>query len=242
MSRHGLLIKALRVYPSGWRQRYEHEILDLADELLTQTGTTERRVALGLLLSAPRAWFLQLRRANRRAIVSVVVALTAMGAGIIAIVVPATPAAGAPFRIASGAMEPALKVNEVVQVTPLSSSSRIVPGEIVVFRRPPALNCGAPSGLSLVKRVVGLPGQTISASGGYVSVNGKRLHESWLPASEQGSTFPGPRGPYGLVHRYTVPAHSFYVLGDNRTDSCDSRYWGPVSSALLYGSVNSPTR
>ena len=67
-------------------------------------------------------------------------------------------------------------------------------GDIVVFSRPPTENCGGPEVNDLVKRVIGLPGNVVSVAGGYVYIDGKRLDESWLPASEQGVTVAGPAG------------------------------------------------
>ena len=88
----------------------------------------------------------------------------------------------------------------------------------------------------LVKRVIGLPGQTISLSGtGNIEIDGKTLNQSWLPASEQGKTFAGPTGtPYSLVHPYKIPANNYFVMGDNRQNSCDSRYWGPIAKSLIH--------
>jgi signal peptidase I len=111
-------------------------------------------------------------------------------------------------------------------------------GDIVVFSRPPAENCGGPEVNDLVKRVIGLPGETLSLSGGHVYVDGRALDESWLPASAQGVTRPGPGGTlYSLQHAYKVPADDYFVMGDNRTDSCDSRYWGPIAKSLIVGKV-----
>jgi len=143
------------------------------------------------------------------------------------------------FFIPSGSMEPTLQVGDRILVNKLSYHLHgVARGDIVVFSRPPAENCGGPEVNDLVKRVVGLPGETVSLSGGYVYVDGRRLDESWLPASEQGVTRPGPAGTlYSLQHAYTVPANDYFVMGDNRTDSCDSRFWGPISKSLIVGKV-----
>jgi signal peptidase I len=144
------------------------------------------------------------------------------------------------FYIPSGSMEPTLQIGDRILVNKLSYDLHGVDrGNIVVFSRPPAENCGGPEVNDLVKRVIGLPGNVISLSGGYVYIDGKRLDESWLPASEQGVTTPGPPGtPYSLVHSFKVPPNDYFVMGDNRTDSCDSRYWGPIPKGLIVGKVD----
>ena len=143
------------------------------------------------------------------------------------------------FYIPSGSMLPTLKIGDRILVNKLSYHLHGVDrGDIVVFSRPPAENCGGPEVNDLVKRVIGLPGNVMSVSGGYVYVDGKRLDESWLPASEQGQTFPGPAGNgANLEQPYRVPAGDYFVMGDNRRDSCDSRYWGPIAKSLIVGKV-----
>jgi signal peptidase I len=143
------------------------------------------------------------------------------------------------FFIPSGSMEPTLQIGDRILVNKLSYHLHGVGrGDIVVFSRPPTENCGGPEVNDLVKRVIGLPGELISLSGGDVYVNGKRLDESWLPSSEQGVTKPGPSGTsYSLDQPFRVPSNDYFVMGDNRTDSCDSRFWGPISKSLIVGKV-----
>ncbi len=143
------------------------------------------------------------------------------------------------FYIPSGSMEPTLQVGDRILVNKLSYHLHGVGrGDIVVFSRPPNENCGGPEVNDLVKRVIGLPGEVISVSGGHVYVDGRRLDESWLPSPEQGVTKPGPGGTaYSLEQSYRVPANDYFVMGDNRTDSCDSRFWGPISKSLIVGKV-----
>ena len=143
------------------------------------------------------------------------------------------------FYIPSGSMEPTLQIGDRILVNKLSYDLHGVDrGDIVVFSRPPAENCGGPEVNDLVKRVIGLPGDVLSLSDHYVDVDGKRLDETWLPASEQGETFPGPgSNSFNLAHAYRVPANDYFVMGDNRTDSCDSRYWGPINKSLIVGKV-----
>ncbi len=143
------------------------------------------------------------------------------------------------FFIPSGSMEPTLQIGDRILVNKLSYHLHSVNrGDIVVFSRPPAENCGGPEVNDLVKRVIGLPGDTVSVSGGYVYIDGKRLDESWLPASDQGVTEAGPPGnASNLAHPYHVPTGDYFVMGDNRTDSCDSRWWGPIAKSLIVGKV-----
>jgi signal peptidase I len=144
------------------------------------------------------------------------------------------------FYIPSGSMLPTLQIGDRILVNKLSYDLHGVGrGDIVVFSRPPAENCGGPEVNDLVKRVIGLPGETISLTGGHVYIAGKRLSEPWLAPQEQGITQPGPSGTgYSLAHPYHIPANDYFVMGDNRTDSCDSRYWGPIPKSLIVGKVD----
>ena len=143
------------------------------------------------------------------------------------------------FYIPSGSMEPTLQIGDRILVNKLSYHLHAVSrGDIVVFGRPAAENCGGPEVNDLVKRVIGLPGDVISLAQGHVYVDGRRLDESWLPSAEQGITEPGPPGnAANLQHDFRVPANDYFVMGDNRTDSCDSRYWGPIPRSLIVGKV-----
>jgi len=144
------------------------------------------------------------------------------------------------FYIPSGSMEPTLQVGDRILVNKLSYHLHAVSrGDIVVFSRPVAENCGGPEVNDLVKRVIGLPGDTVTLAGGHVYIDGRKLDESWLPASEQGQTQPGPPGnSANLQQAFTVPANDYYVMGDNRTFSCDSRYWGPIAESTIVGKVD----
>ena len=146
----------------------------------------------------------------------------------------------ATYSIPSGSMEPTLQIGDRIVVDKLSYHLHGVDrGNIIVFSTPPKEDCAGPPVSDLVKRVIGLPGETISVSGGNVFINGRLLDQSWLPASEQGKTYPGPSpASYSLHHPYLIPQGDVYVMGDNRTLSCDSRYWGPISESTIVGKVD----
>lgn len=136
------------------------------------------------------------------------------------------------YDVTTGSMEPAVDPGDHVRVVPESSSRpyKIQRGEIIVFRAPSAERgmCAGSPVSQLVRRVIGLPGERISSHGNTVLINGSPLAEPWLPANE----------PLGKpIKTTTVPADSYYVLGDNRPDSCDSRYWGTVPQSLVLGKV-----
>jgi signal peptidase I len=139
------------------------------------------------------------------------------------------------FYIPSGSMLPTLQVGDRIVVDKLSYHLHAVSrGDIVVFRRPPLEDADYPD---LVKRVIGLPGDTIGAGQGRITINGKPLAEPWLPVPPP-ETLPSPlSAPYSLNHPYTVPPGEYFVMGDNRTDSEDSRYFGPIPANLIVGKM-----
>lgn len=141
------------------------------------------------------------------------------------------------FYIPSASMESTLHIGDRVLVDKLSYDLHGVHrGDIVVFKKPPADTTPGPG--DLIKRIIGLPGETVSARGGYVDINGKQLNETWLPKAMQGKTCneqtsqPNNCLPFGPV---TVPKGDYFVFGDNRTDSSDSRVFGPISGNLIVG-------
>jgi signal peptidase I len=117
------------------------------------------------------------------------------------------------FYIPSASMEPQLRNGDRIFVNKLSYRlHEIHRGDVVVFERPA---CAAPDPKikDLVKRVIGLPGDTVEGKDGGVYVNGRRLEEDYLPAGQTTSDF-------SLV---TVPEGRLWLMGDNRENSQDSR-------------------
>jgi signal peptidase I len=102
--------------------------------------------------------------------------------------------------------------------------------QIVVFKAPRrAERCEADdAGSAFVKRIIGLPGELVSESDGVIHINGDRLVEPYLDPSRRGHE----NGRWPRV----APSH-YFVLGDNRVHSCDSRTWGTVSRGDLIGPV-----
>jgi signal peptidase I len=139
------------------------------------------------------------------------------------------------FSIPSTSMVPTLQVNDRILVQKAFFDwHQLREGEIVVFSHPPRDHCPGPAGSDLVKRVIALPGQTIYSTGGVLYVDGRRLREPYLP----------PRDPLGppipdatRADPFHVPPGEFYVMGDNRAISCDSRFWGPIKGSSIIGRV-----
>lgn len=128
------------------------------------------------------------------------------------------------FYIPSESMVPTLEKGDRVLVNKLAYDfGEIERGDIVVFRKPP----GAPSSNvdDFIKRVVGLPGDTIEARDGTVFVNGIRLDEDYLDASTRTDRL-----------RVTeIGEGQIFVMGDNRENSADSRVFGPIDVDLIVG-------
>lgn len=96
-------------------------------------------------------------------------------------------------------------------------------GDIVVFWFPDNPD------KSYVKRVIGLPGETVEMKNGVVYINGEEMHEDYLdPEHNQTLTNFTP---------HKVKEHYYFVMGDNRDNSSDSRYWGAVPEKYIYGKV-----
>jgi len=134
------------------------------------------------------------------------------------------------FYIPSGSMEPTLQVGDRILVSKLSTEFGSVHiGDILVFKTPPkeaTAGCEGPPVPFLVKRVVGLPGDHLVSRGDTIYVNGKVLDQTWSHVASLGAK---------PVPNLTVPINTYYMMGDNEPQSCDSRYWGPLPANLVVG-------
>lgn len=129
------------------------------------------------------------------------------------------------FFIPSGSMEPTLQVGDRIIVNKLAVTfGTINIGDVVVFKAPPAENCGEPV-TDLVKRVIGIPGDTLTSSGNTIYVDGVALNETWSHTEPLGQS----------ITKITLKKNQYFMMGDNHSDSCDSRMWGPVPRSDIIG-------
>ncbi len=156
-----------------------------------------------------------------------------------------------PYQIPSGSMLPTLQINQRILVDRIGThfASPSI-GDVMVFHPPTSETCAAPgqganqageqspracdvvqtqpSTQTYVKRVVGLPGDRLSIRHGHVYRNGVRERDSFIEPCDGG-------GECNFPATITVPGGDYYMMGDNRPDSLDSRFWGPVPKAWLIG-------
>ena len=126
-----------------------------------------------------------------------------------------------PVKVEGNSMMPELADQERIFINKfIYRFEDIHRGDVVVFWYPldPAK--------SYIKRVIGLPGETVQLVNGEVFVNNRRLFEPYVPTEYRDRQTLGP---------VRVPPGEFFVLGDHRTSSNDSRVWGTVERRLIYG-------
>jgi|SRR5581483_6189360 len=143
----------------------------------------------------------------------------------------------APYRIPSSSMEPALHCARPGEGCLAHFSDRVLAcricldlsgpsrGDIVVFKAPPKAARECSEGGTYVKRLIGLPGETVRERSGHVFVDGRPLKEPYVEFRDTES---------GTWH---VPKGEYFFMGDNRAASCDSRRWGSVPRGNLIGTV-----
>ncbi len=127
-------------------------------------------------------------------------------------------------EVLSGSMIPTLLVKDRVIVNKLVYKyyGKMQRGDIVLFKSP------IPPQRDFIKRLIGLPGETVRVQRGAVLINGKAIDQSRWPVIRDSSNF----GPY------RVPEDSYFFLGDNRPDSYDSRFWGAVPKGNIIGKAD----
>jgi len=134
-----------------------------------------------------------------------------------------------PVKVEGTSMEPELSDQERIFINKFTyrfGLGEIQRGDTVVFLYP------QDTSKSYIKRVIGLPGDRIRIESGRVFVNGRQLEEEYVPR-EFRDTISWPSGE--KVVDQTVPAEKFFVLGDHRSQSSDSRSWGWVPRENIYG-------
>jgi signal peptidase I len=145
-----------------------------------------------------------------------------------------------PYRVPSSSMEPTLNCARPALGCEARFSDRVLAcricyrfadpkrGDIVVFNTPPlaAARCGM--GGTYVKRLIGLPGETWEERDGYIYINGRRLEEPYIKNARRDSRTIAP---------IKLATNHYFMMGDNRSSSCDSRMWGTVPRASLIGKV-----
>jgi signal peptidase I len=161
-------------------------------------------------------------------------------AGAIAIVLAIKAWVVNPYRIPSSSMEPTLHCARPGSLCTAHFSDRVLAcrfcyrfsdphrGQIIVFNVPDKAKevCGA--GGVFVKRIIGLPGEVWQEKNGYVYIDGKRLVEPYIkPERRDFQSYPAKR----------IPKTNYFMMGDNRQSSCDSRRWGTVPRKNIIGKV-----
>lgn len=140
----------------------------------------------------------------------------------VAIVLPVRTYIAQPFIVSGASMEPNFYDGEYLIIDELTYAFRPPQrGEVIVFRYP--LN---PSEF-FIKRIVGLPGETIEIKNGAVLINDEVLPEPYMPQGAGKKTLPNLK--------IKLAQNEYFVLGDNRSRSSDSRFWGALPQEKIMG-------
>jgi signal peptidase I len=148
-----------------------------------------------------------------------------------------------PYRIPSSSMEPTLHCARPGAGCEARLSDRVLAnrfiyhfrsprrGEIIVFNTPKlAAQAACNASGTFVKRLIGLPGETVKERNGFIYIDGRKLNEPYVKPDRR------DRGP-SANGTWRVPAGHYFFMGDNRQESCDSRRWGSVARSAIIGEV-----
>ena len=138
-----------------------------------------------------------------------------------------------PHQVNGMSMHPTFKDGEYLLTDKVSfKTGEPKRGDVVVFKAPEASQCPEGTGCDFIKRIVAVPGDTVWVKNNKLYLNGEELKESYL--SDEIITKAGSYTSNGPVK---VPDGSYFVAGDNRSHSSDSRAWGPVPLDKIVGKV-----
>lgn len=103
-------------------------------------------------------------------------------------------------------------------------------GDVIVFHAPPSAHCPKGTGCDFIKRVLGVPGEMIEVKNNQIYVNSVPLEEEYIPED-----FETAAGDYTRHRTITLSENEYFVCGDNRPYSSDSRAWGPIKKTDIIG-------
>jgi signal peptidase I len=252
--RRAAVFFAIAIFPVAFLAPISHLLLSFQGIMAIYAGiliTVGIRVfaIIDAFIGARRIGMIELRRYNRWYVyVSVILVIAAIQSAFeLAIERPVIA-----FSIPSGAMQPTLLVGDYVSVDKDAYAGQTPErGDIVVFRKPPE------NETDYVMRIVGLPGERIQMVNGVLHIDGEAANREPIEdfiengrraASQYIETLPGERqhriletsGDQGFLDNtrlYTVPGASYFLMGDNRDNSADSRVLGPIPEEKLVGKV-----
>lgn len=137
-----------------------------------------------------------------------------------------------PHQVNGQSMEPTFLSGEYVLTDKVSyQTGNPQRGDVVVFHAPEAAGCPEGTGCDFIKRVLGVPGDTISVHDNSFWLNGEKLEEPYIPP--ENITKPGEFTAGG--REIFLGEDEYFVSGDNRLYSSDSRVWGPISKKNIVG-------
>lgn len=136
-----------------------------------------------------------------------------------------------PHQVNGKSMEPNFQTGDYVLTDKISyrfgTPQR---GDVVVFHAPASANCPQGTGCDFIKRVIALPNETVEVRNGQFYINSSPLNEDYIP-----STTTTEAGQFIRNNSVTLKSDEYFVIGDNRPYSSDSRAWGPIDKSMIVG-------